>query len=94
MTVALATGSLSFCDNTVPDTVFSCAAENRASTNNGTIRVNRLIISISRSLENEDKEKSESGTYNFRHLAAEKNAILAIIRKPEGWPSDFRYRDP
>ena len=27
-------------------------------------------------------------------LPQKKNAILAIIRKPEGWPSDFRYRDP
>jgi hypothetical protein len=56
-TVAFAIGSLSFCDNTVPDTVLSCADEARVIIMRGTIVRDRKYLGISRSLENEDKEK-------------------------------------
>ena len=83
VTVAFAIGSLSFSDSTVPETVFSCAMEDRQRINSGTISVNRLIISISRSLENEDKEKSELGTMISQHLTAEKNAIRQKKQYPK-----------
>ena len=58
VTVAFATGELSLADRTVPETVFSCAKEEKERTSRGTISNNRLIFCISRSLKNEGKEKS------------------------------------